>query len=251
MSGVTVIITAHRRVGSLRRALESVLKQSHAVEAIIISQDGNDPNVCAVIDSFSSPLVNHIRIEGTNSGPAITRNAGLASVETEWTAFLDDDDEWLPDRMSRLQVHRHSADVYCANAFVKSSQELLITHQKDGALSLGDVANANPIVTSTVIARTVALRAAGGFRPSHTGIEDFDLWLTLLESGYRIWFESSPAITYSDDGNDRLSLQRSRISRQRARRVTALMISSRRPELVWLAARATASAALWSLRDMR
>lgn len=77
--GVTAVIpTIPPRRTMLNRALDSISRQNHPVTSIIIEQD-----------------LDH-------TGAAATRNRAMALVDTEWTAFLDDDDEWFPDHIEML-----------------------------------------------------------------------------------------------------------------------------------------------------
>jgi hypothetical protein len=79
VNDVTVVIPSippRRRL--LRRALQSVEAQTRPADAVIVEMDS------------------------THAGAGPTRTAGLRKVETEWTAFLDDDDYWYPQHLQRL-----------------------------------------------------------------------------------------------------------------------------------------------------
>jgi glycosyltransferase involved in cell wall biosynthesis len=80
VGGVTAVIPVHpARWGiPMRRALRSVIAQIHQVDAIAIAAD----------------------LDGAGAGP--TRDRALASVATEWVAFLDSDDEWHPNHLAEL-----------------------------------------------------------------------------------------------------------------------------------------------------
>lgn len=47
-----------------------------------------------------------VAIDRNHDGPAITRNRALEAADTEWVAFLDDDDELYPDHLARLLEHQ-------------------------------------------------------------------------------------------------------------------------------------------------
>lgn len=246
MSGVTVVIAAHRRREPLRRAIASVVAQTRSADAIVVCQDGDDPAVAAIATEAGAGRTQVLRLPTGESGPAAARNLGIEAATSAWVAFLDDDDEWHPEHLAGLIWPRGSADLYCSNAVTRSSGRLLIPRRESGPVSQFAIARSNPVITSTVIARTAALRAVGGFDPPHTGIEDLDLWLRLVAAGYRIWFDSAPSVTYDDTGDDRMSLRRAEISRQRAARLTTAASRTRHPRMVLIAAHATASAVAWS-----
>lgn len=84
-----VIPSIPPRTRLLQRALRSVVAQTHPAEAIAVAIDR----------------------EGRGAGP--TRTRAMRTVQTEWTAFLDDDDEWMPRHLEVLvQAQQESgADV--------------------------------------------------------------------------------------------------------------------------------------------
>lgn len=89
----TVIATLGRP--SLHRAVESVLRQSHQVdEVIVVAHAGAD--LTLPVDSRISVL----RTE-SGAGPAKSRQAGIDSAQGSVIALLDDDDEWYPDKIGQ------------------------------------------------------------------------------------------------------------------------------------------------------
>lgn len=80
--GVTVVIPSiPPRAELLHRALASVHAQTHPVDSVVIAYDRQ------------------------KLGAAQTRHRGLMQVQTEWTAFLDDDDEFLPHHIESVLAH--------------------------------------------------------------------------------------------------------------------------------------------------
>jgi glycosyltransferase involved in cell wall biosynthesis len=89
----TIIPTIGRE--SLNRAIQSALVQKHIKNHIIVVDD----STCQSLN-FSNVTI--IRTGG-NRGVAFARNLGIRAAKSEWIAFLDDDDQWLPNK-SILQV---------------------------------------------------------------------------------------------------------------------------------------------------
>src|SRR5690606_34946074 len=104
---VSVIIPAWRAAGTIRRAVTSVLNQTHAVHEILVIDDGSPDDIGAPLEDLDS-RVRVVRQE--NAGASAARNHGLELATGEWIAFLDADDEWLPQRLelqfAALQKHR-------------------------------------------------------------------------------------------------------------------------------------------------
>ncbi len=97
---VTVVIPTRRRPELVQRALRSVLAQTHAALDIIVVIDGPDPATAAILRSWPDGRVRVIQIPSPG-GAGAARNLAAASARGEWLAFLDDDDEWLPDKLTR------------------------------------------------------------------------------------------------------------------------------------------------------
>ena len=93
---VTVIIPAYNRRHLISRSLDSVLTQTHPANEIIVVDDGStDDTKSLVLDRY--PGVNYIYQD--NRGVSAARNTGIDKAKSEWLAFLDSDDEWLPRKL--------------------------------------------------------------------------------------------------------------------------------------------------------
>lgn len=135
-----------------------------------------------------------------HAGSAATRNRGLAEVKTEYAAFLDDDDEWLPHHVSTLMeaAQETGADV------VYPWFQVISSHPFDpfpGAFrrkfDAGLLRESNYIPT-TVVARAELVRDVGGFEPhgdqKESACDDWGLWLKLLDAGAT--FHHVPMVTW-------------------------------------------------------
>ncbi len=99
---VTIIIPTYNRSDLLQRAVDSVLSQSYTDYELIIVDDRSSDNTQKIIASFDDPRITCIRRK-TNRGLSAARNTGVEQARGEYIAFLDDDDEWLPEKL-REQV---------------------------------------------------------------------------------------------------------------------------------------------------
>lgn len=125
----------------------------------------------------------HVVLDEHREGAAATRNRGLELVQTEWVAFLDDDDELKPHHLRACARHMALTDadlVYPGfdgedptGMFGKAFDPLLLARR-----------NYIPV---TVLTRTELVRAVGGFEnhpdPDGKPCEDWGLWLKLLDAG--------------------------------------------------------------------
>jgi glycosyltransferase involved in cell wall biosynthesis len=97
---ISVVIPTLRRPQLLLRALESVFAQTHRDMEIIVVVDGPDPETTAVLLSISDARLRVVE-NAKSLTAAGARNIGVARARGKWIAFLDDDDEWLPQKLER------------------------------------------------------------------------------------------------------------------------------------------------------
>ena len=102
---VSVIVATYRREDTLKRAIESLLKQDYEnVEIVVVNDNAEkqwDEKVDAIISGFNDdPRITYIKNE-ENIGSAKTRNKGIDAAKGEYVTFLDDDDIYLPNKVSR------------------------------------------------------------------------------------------------------------------------------------------------------
>jgi glycosyltransferase involved in cell wall biosynthesis len=106
----SVVIPAHNRAHTLRRAIESVLSQTETDYELLVVDDRSTDVTEQLVRGYSDVVYvanKHRR------GPAGARNQGIEAASGEYVAFLDSDDEWSPnhlgDSLSCLESHRLDA----------------------------------------------------------------------------------------------------------------------------------------------
>lgn len=95
---IAVIIPTYNRADTLEKCISSVLNQTTKVDEIIVIDD------CSTDDTQSTlKSMDYITILKTEkrSGAQKARNLGIKASNSEWIAFLDSDDEWLPDKIEK------------------------------------------------------------------------------------------------------------------------------------------------------
>ena len=105
---VSVIIPTRGRAQLVVKAVASALHQDFDNLEVIVVIDGEDPRTREALNGFFDQRVTVID-SAVSIGGADARNAGVRASRGEWVAFLDDDDEWLPHKLSRqMAVARRS-----------------------------------------------------------------------------------------------------------------------------------------------
>jgi hypothetical protein len=188
---VSVIIPTYNHARYLREALESLLVQSYPNwEALVVNNHSEDDTL-EVIASFKDT---RISVENFRNNGVIgaSRNVGIRLSRGKYVAFLDSDDKWYPDKLSRCVEHlEQGADLVChwlrsvgdREGFVKCGPSKRATF--DSLLDRGSC-----IVTSATVVRRSGLLSVGCFSENATfnTSEDYHLWLKLAKANKAMVF---------------------------------------------------------------
>ncbi|KHD10227.1 glycosyl transferase [Candidatus Thiomargarita nelsonii] len=109
---VSAVIPTYNRPQLVTRAVKSALRQTLKEIEVIVVIDGPDKTTREVLASINDSRLKVIELPIKVRGAA-ARNAGVAESQGEWVALLDDDDEWLPEKLARqLKVAQQSQFLY-------------------------------------------------------------------------------------------------------------------------------------------
>ena len=99
----SVIIPAYNSETFIKRAVNSVLKQTlQNFEILIIDDKSSDGTVQLAQDMASKDNRIRVFLQDTNGGPAVSRNVGIDNAKGEWIAILDADDAYKPERLEKM-----------------------------------------------------------------------------------------------------------------------------------------------------
>lgn len=105
----SVVINTYERVNLLKRAIESVLAQTHEAFEILVIDDGSKIKCDDVIESYAKD--NLFYFHKPNSGLPDSRNYGVKRCKGDYVAFLDDDDVFLPEKLSKVAEYLETSKV--------------------------------------------------------------------------------------------------------------------------------------------
>ncbi|MCL2551927.1 MAG: glycosyltransferase [Actinomycetia bacterium] len=242
LAPVSVVIAAYNAEKTLGAALASALGQSVRPAQVIVVDDGSQDGTASVAASFPEVLL----LKQDNQGPSAARNTGIAGVSQPWVAFLDADDVWLPDKLTRQLTAsaRHPSAVLVAGDWVRTLDEGAAVEEaarpavpSETLMGYRDVLVLNRFQTSTVLVRTEVLRACGGFVPALDGAEDWDMWLRCAKQGEIVKLDV-PLVVYRDEptgySKDLVRLyDRMLVMLERERRDTSLSRAAFARVLAW------------------
>lgn len=196
---ISVVIPVFNRSAELRRALESLERQTLRDFEVVICDDGSTEDIQAVLAFFDRKLsMSYLRIENSG-GPARPRNVATGVARGKWIAFLDSDDWWDDDRFEivSVQLGDHIDILYHPLRIVRGKNVGATPERRAviGEPFFGDALRhfalvGNPIANSAAVVRRDCLMKVGGIceDPLLVSVEDFDTWLRLLAIGARLHY---------------------------------------------------------------
>lgn len=201
---VSVIVPCYRCKETIRRAIESVARQTAVPAEVILIDDASGDGTLELLMDLRRELgetwVKVIALE-RNSGAASARNAGWDAACERYIALLDADDAWHPRKLE-IQcafLEAHPEVSACGHAYRRLSEgergeERALDPPGFGAVSFGMLLLSNRFVTpSAMIRRDVPFRFLEGRRYT----EDHLLWLEIASSGRRLaYLTQALAFTY-------------------------------------------------------
>ncbi len=191
---VTAVITTCRREWRyIERAVQSVLKQTYPVLEVLIVDDNTTPSPYS--ESILTAIEGMDRVRyiamGQNGGVSRARNKGIEKARGELIGFLDDDDEWLPEKLS-LQVALFQQEPSLGLVF-GIGRRVEDDTGKEGLTWNHEIFKERPVYqeelqqdyvgsTSHPLMRLDAVKALNGFRvKNQPAVEDYELWIRMSE----------------------------------------------------------------------
>ncbi len=206
MSKVTVIIPTYNRADIIENSIRSVLGQTYEDFTLIVVDDCSKDNTEEVIGNIGDERIVYHRLS-ENMGAGGARNEGARLAETEYIAFHDSDDLWLPDKLEKqIKYMDDNPDIGLVYGKMR-------VNARDGSYAFpnesvsgdleGDVfpwlLRRNTIGTPVMFIRKKCFDEAGGFDLSLRCLEDWEFAIRFSEK-YKIGYIDDILIdTYPSD----------------------------------------------------
>lgn len=210
---ISVIIPTYNRANLVRRAIDSVIKQSYSNLEIIVVDDASGDNTQEVINGIGNSRIRYIR-HGVNQGGAVTRNTGIEAATGDYVAFLDSDDVWwqgkIEVQLAAIQTQRHPERIVSYTQFEIGNGEGVDIKPSRGKNEQEAVADylfldEGEIQTSTMMLSRAVVKETG-FRPGLKTHQDWDFSLRLEAVGAQFLFvEKVLTVVDNEDRSDRIS----------------------------------------------
>jgi len=203
MPKVSVIVLTHNRPEMLRQAIGSILRQTFQDFEIVLVDDASRDNTPEVIKSFGDHRIKYIRHE-VNKGEAGSRNTGVTNSSGDYIAFLDDDDEWLPEKLERQMRLLESSPSRVGAVYTGFLKVDPLTKKPIGRVTptkrgniFAEMAGQNWIGTpSTVVVRKECFERTGLFDEAIVFGTDYDMWIRISKE-FHVEYIQEALINYS------------------------------------------------------
>ncbi|HHZ79795.1 MAG TPA: glycosyltransferase family 2 protein [Candidatus Marinimicrobia bacterium] len=204
---MSAIIPTFNRAHLLPRAVDSILSQTLPPHSVIIVDDGSTDGTEKLIKK-NYPEIKYLKQD--NLGVSAARNAGITATSCEWLAFLDSDDEWLPEKLARqMEVLNlapamkicHSDEIWIRNG---KRVNPLKKHSKSGGWMFKKALPICCISPSSAMIHRSVFDNVGLFEESLPACEDYDLWLRVTSS-YPVLYISEKLVVKHGGHQNQLS----------------------------------------------
>lgn len=208
---VTAVVTTYDRAEEAKRAIRSVRTQTYTPLELVVVEDGADSGVHEWLAASGYDDLRYVR-HAENQGLSGARNTAIALSNGRYVAFLDDDDEWKPERVERcvdrfrsLPEHEHErvGVTYCAVESRERGEVVsIVPPENEGPLREAIRRDGPSTLQSASLFDREALVAVGGFDERLRSSVDHDLWLSLAAAGYAARTVAEPLVVSYDDFAD-------------------------------------------------
>lgn len=188
---ISVVVSLYNKRSTVERAIRSISNQSLKPVEILVVNDGSSDGSEIVVEAMG---IDNLRlVSQKNTGVSAARNTGVREAKCDWVAFLDADDEWLPDFLKTIddmheQFPRYNlyATSYFSGDHLGNKKEIQLNKipftGECGILhNYFEVSACSmpPICSSALCIRKEALLAIGGFPEGIRAGEDLMTWARL------------------------------------------------------------------------
>lgn len=183
---VSIIIPVYNSEKYLGETLDSIFRQTYNNYEIIIVDDCSNDHSKDIISQYIKRYPNRItyRMNERNSGVAISRNEAISIAKGQYIAFVDSDDVWLPNKLSK-QIKLLENNKTCPMSYAKisiidsNSQVIKENCAIRERISYNFLLRNTMIATSSVVINRNVVKDV--VMPNRRSAEDYSLWLSILK----------------------------------------------------------------------
>ena len=185
---VSVVMAAYNARLTIVDAIKSLKAQSYQNWELLVADDKSTDATASLVAGLAifDPRIRLITLPKNSGGPAVPRNAAIHQAQGDLIAFLDADDEWLPEKLQKQVVFMSStgAALSCTGYGV-----INFNNEHKGSLTPPRLRSYTDLLSINTIGCLTAMydaRILGKRYFPICGHEDYALWLSILREGYKV-----------------------------------------------------------------
>jgi len=223
---ITAVIPTRDRADMTERAVRSVLAQTLQPEELIVVDDGSVDGTGEHLRA-TFPEITILRLGGV--GVSAARNHAIRAARSDWLAFLDSDDEWLPEKLeaqsAALEQEPEFSLCHCDEIWIRNGRRVnpRRRHRKAGGSLFRHCLPLCVISPSAAIIRRSLFDEVGLFDETLPACEDYDLWLRIC-SRWPVLYVDRPLLLKYGGHADQLSKTEA-LDRYRIRALSKIITS--------------------------
>ncbi len=212
--GVSVVIPTCDRPQMLQRLLKSItFSSAYDLEVIVVDDASSDEGAYERLNAAWRevlPAFHYLRLPSRSGAPA-ARNAGIRLAQYDWIALVDDDDEWLPDKLDQqmrvASAAPHTGLIYCWTRVVNAQgvTESVSQPEIEGRAT-ASILRTNFILSPSVLIRKDAFAHVGLFDEALPSCQDWDMWTRILCGGFKCRVVKKELAVYHRHGGPSVGL---------------------------------------------
>jgi glycosyltransferase involved in cell wall biosynthesis len=192
---ISIILPTYNRAGSyLKRAIDSVVKQTYDNWELIIVDNNSIDNTKDLIKSYESSKIKTYTINN-DGNIAKSRNLGIDNSTGDYLAFLDSDDYWKEDKLETcfnfLNLNKKYLGVCHSEDWVSKDDMFTKNYGPEKNFTFQKLLNrGNCVSLSAMIVKKSIVIDVNNFSENREFItaEDYDLWIKLAKNNNKIGF---------------------------------------------------------------
>lgn len=185
---ISILLPVYNGEKYLKKSIDSVLDQTFRDFELIIGFNGTKDSSKEVVSMFNDSRIIVVDY-GEESGKAKTLNKMLKVANFNWIALQDDDDMWISNKLEKQIAFTETHDVIGTQLSYINEDDVIfktVDVSLDHASIVGrSKSGDNQMINTSSIFRKSSALKIDGWKENLDGIEDFDFWLRLMDSGNR------------------------------------------------------------------
>lgn len=215
----SVVIPLYNKEKHIRRSIESVLNQNYKNFELIIINDGSSDNSGKIVEQYQDSRIKYFNQK--NQGVSVARNTGISKSSSDFIAFLDADDEWKNDFLSKILelIKKYPENLVFSTSIFSSTKNKVLKKTNFTTLPKfpwdGEIRNLfktivydyPPVTSSSVCIHKKVFITVGGFPEGIKRGEDIDTWIRIFLKYPIIFSSETKVIIHKDEegGSEKIS----------------------------------------------